>query len=622
MVTHRSSNRADRLARDTEASNAQRGGKRASSGRLRRRFVPRDDSSDDDSGGDDYYRKEDAEYDDPTASDELARQVREVSEMERLNASLRLELETHRPLAQVNAFSGLHMRRSLEDSSSEDLEDRSTDDDQSGSDFTLTRITLTSMIVTSRPPTTLSVKLRQLGRTAGLRIAGVAETSLTEGSTVTPATKALTDVAVSMDRVQHAEELTILPTTVSSVRRFKLGSAPTETGLVPIGLPQLASPPVDADCVYAFVGESKWLKTHGREEVNEVNTMTIEKERNGSFGGGESDERRYDEWNGGSSEGLMSSVTKKPWHDNQPENVIKLLSGERLRWWSAQKFDKRVRMRALVQGAVNDARTRILLDTGANVSVISERFAKQLRMLEVRDHGRCMGVQGFTKGTMATTNEPSLKLSANAATSDRRNARVMGPENERIDTEGRRVSTRPPTAGTSDEHLGPPSHVPGASTSIAVDSQRGPTEDGRVEGEIYQRCLAAQPSAVERVSYTTPIKTLRRPSESSEGSESDGDGQTECATATTEPATVIEAEVAHQGERHPKSAAHSNWVSESSELTQLKLEGAYLTTATVSEGWGDHDASNVRCSGISQNLVKARSSFHLPHTPTNGGVPR
>ncbi|GMF45070.1 unnamed protein product [Phytophthora fragariaefolia] len=71
MVTPRSSNRADRLARDTEASNAQR----------------------------------DAEYDGP--SDELARQVREVSEMERLNSTPRLELATHRPLAQIKAFSGL-----------------------------------------------------------------------------------------------------------------------------------------------------------------------------------------------------------------------------------------------------------------------------------------------------------------------------------------------------------------------------------------------------------------------------------------------------------------------------------------------------------------------------------
>ncbi|GMF36216.1 unnamed protein product [Phytophthora fragariaefolia] len=112
MVTPRSSNRTDRLARDTEASNAQKGDARTSSGRSRRRFVPRDDSSDDNSGEDDYYRKEDAEYDDP--SDELARQVREVSEMERLNSTPSLELATHRPLAQIKAFSGL--RNKIENS--------------------------------------------------------------------------------------------------------------------------------------------------------------------------------------------------------------------------------------------------------------------------------------------------------------------------------------------------------------------------------------------------------------------------------------------------------------------------------------------------------------------------
>ncbi|GMF47060.1 unnamed protein product [Phytophthora fragariaefolia] len=111
MVTPRSSSRADRLARDTEASNAQRGNARASSGRSRRRFVPRDDSSDGDRDDDDYYRKEDAEYDDP--SDELARQVREVSEMERLNSTPRLELATHRPLTQIKGFSGLRNKSEI-----------------------------------------------------------------------------------------------------------------------------------------------------------------------------------------------------------------------------------------------------------------------------------------------------------------------------------------------------------------------------------------------------------------------------------------------------------------------------------------------------------------------------
>ncbi|GMG15071.1 unnamed protein product [Phytophthora fragariaefolia] len=424
------------FARDTEASNAQRGDAKASSGRSRRRFVARDDSSDDDSGEDDYYRKEDAQYDDP--SDELAHQVREVSEMERLNSTPTLEFATHRRQAQIKALSGLrnksensmqwlrtfvyemkgartppnewcmafelslrdgalHCRKNearlekplrtspeaetaltvvmsgVQSPRGTDIDGTDTDADMPGERttpvthtvshsqkpicqrgwvrcrsvsrstggqnvrsfetcvgasrtaavkmwkigrqmtinreaITLTHTTLTIMIVASRPPTTLNAELRQSGRTAGLRTAAVAETSLTDGWTAIPATKALTGVDVSMDRVQHAGELTIPPTTVSSVVNCT-SNPPTETRLVPIGLPQF--PPVDADCVYAFVDESKWLKTQRREEVNAVNTTEIEQERSGSFDGGKSDKRRNDEWNGGSSEGLVSSVTKK-----------------------------------------------------------------------------------------------------------------------------------------------------------------------------------------------------------------------------------------------------------------------------------------------------------------------
>ncbi|GMF53917.1 unnamed protein product [Phytophthora fragariaefolia] len=114
----------------------------------------------------------------------------------------------------------------------------------------------------------------------------------------------------------------------------------------------------------------------------------------------------------------------------------------------------------------------------------------------------------------------------------------------------------------------------------------------KAEGEIYKRWLAAQPSAVGRVPYTTPTKILQRPSESSEGSVSDRDDQAECATATTEPSTEMIAEVVHQVEARPKLTAHSDRVSEGSEVTQLKLEGGYLATATVSEDWGDRDAQH------------------------------
>ncbi|GMF46117.1 unnamed protein product [Phytophthora fragariaefolia] len=396
MMTPRSSNRPDRLGRGTEASNAQRGDARASSGRSHRRFVPRDDSSDDNSGEDEYYRKEGAEYDDP--SDELARQVKEVSEMERLNSTPKLELElaTHRPLAQIKAFSGLRnksensmqwlrtfvyemkgarnppnegcmafelslrdgalhcpreskyerserlnprdVRRSFEDSSSEDVEDRSTDDDQSGSDYA--------------DPYHSDEHDRH--------------------------------IAAANDSERQTEAIGMYGRSENRGRR----------GYFPNG------------------GLDRNSRHQGpdRQKKRMKRTMEIEKKRNGSFGGSEIDGRRYDEWNDGSSEGMVSSVAQKTWHDYQPENVIKLLSGERHGWWSAQKLDKRVRMRALVQGAVNDARTRILFDAEANVSVISECFAKQLRMREVRDHERCMEIQGFTQGTMATIKRTLAKV--------------------------------------------------------------------------------------------------------------------------------------------------------------------------------------------------------------------
>ncbi|GMF57059.1 unnamed protein product [Phytophthora fragariaefolia] len=336
--------------------------------------------------------------------------------------------------------------------------------------------------------------------------------------------------------------------------------------LAPIGLPQLASPPVDADCVYAFVAESKWLKTQRREEANEVKTMEIEKERNGSFGGGEIDERKYHEWNDDRSEGLVLSIARKTWHEYEPKDAIKLLSGERLGWRSAQKFDKQVRMRTVVQGTVKDAHTRILLDTGANVSVISELFAKQLRLREIRDHGRCMEIQGFIKGTMATTKRALAKVTLRwnrvyeyelwvmdhgAGVDVALGAYFMIPAGVRLDFF--HATTRLPDDV----------EIPLIKTQRMADTREedphvpdGHTED---EGEIYQRWLTAQPSAEESESYTTPTKILRRPSESSEGSEFDGDGRTDCATATTEPPTEMESVVAHQEVLHPKPTECSDW---------------------------------------------------------------
>lgn len=90
--------------------------------------------------------------------------------------------------------------------------------------------------------------------------------------------------------------------------------------------------------------------------------------------------------------------------------VMKLNPGERQGWWSTKQFDRQIRMRTLVNGAVNATRTRTLLDSGANVSVISDTLAKKLRLRDVPDHGRKIDIQGISKGKVSTTRRAQVKI--------------------------------------------------------------------------------------------------------------------------------------------------------------------------------------------------------------------
>ncbi|GMF49827.1 unnamed protein product [Phytophthora fragariaefolia] len=90
--------------------------------------------------------------------------------------------------------------------------------------------------------------------------------------------------------------------------------------------------------------------------------------------------------------------------------TMRLLPGERLGWWSAQKFDRRVRMRALVMGAVNDQRAKILLDTGANSSAINEVFARKLRLKRQASRDVQIEVQGIGKDKVGTSTRAWVKL--------------------------------------------------------------------------------------------------------------------------------------------------------------------------------------------------------------------
>ncbi|OWZ12714.1 hypothetical protein PHMEG_00014078 [Phytophthora megakarya] len=178
----------------------------------------------------------------------------------------------------------------------------------------------------------------------------------------------------------------------------KLQSSPsTETGLVPIGLSRLAEPAVDADYLFAFAGEVKWPEDREMEIV-EGNVGSL-----GENEVGEVDAREYDGGFGfemGPNEAQRRSLVR----------TVKLLPGERLGWWSSQQYDNQKRMRAVVMGAIYNTRTRILLDTGANVSVISAAYAKRLRLREMSDHGRSLEVRGINTGVLKTRRRALVKI--------------------------------------------------------------------------------------------------------------------------------------------------------------------------------------------------------------------
>ncbi|OWY95328.1 hypothetical protein PHMEG_00034697 [Phytophthora megakarya] len=133
---------------------------------------------------------------------------------------------------------------------------------------------------------------------------------------------------------------------------------------------------IDADCSYKVISKGKYPDV---DNDYFTNTTGLEKERGIS---------------------LWRSACE----------MVKMVPDERMGWWSSKRFDQRVRMRAIVRGAVNDVRIPILLDTGANVSIISTRLAKRLRLQQIRGHGRQLEVQGIKKGKMSTIIRVAAKI--------------------------------------------------------------------------------------------------------------------------------------------------------------------------------------------------------------------
>ena len=67
-------------------------------------------------------------------------------------------------------------------------------------------------------------------------------------------------------------------------------------------------------------------------------------------------------------------------------------------------------MRAFVMGAVNDERTKILLDTGANILAISRSFARKLKLKGHMSTDKQIDVQRIGKSKSITTSRVTVKI--------------------------------------------------------------------------------------------------------------------------------------------------------------------------------------------------------------------
>ncbi|GMF62387.1 unnamed protein product [Phytophthora fragariaefolia] len=216
---------------------------------------------------------------------------------------------------------------------------------------------------------------------------------------------------LSMDRVQRvAAKDTQCPSVASAANyvskrppgplrteQFKLGGPPTLTALDETGLPQSAEPVAEAKYIFAYAGkagrpERVWI--YGNDGIK----------RDGIDGELDYTKEESRAW---ISNAEATRLTKGAMG---MAKTMKLLPGERLGWWSAQKFDRRVRMRALVMGAVNDQRSKILLDTGAIISVINATFARKLRLKRQASRDVQIGVQGIGKVKVGTSTRAWVKI--------------------------------------------------------------------------------------------------------------------------------------------------------------------------------------------------------------------
>ena len=162
------------------------------------------------------------------------------------------------------------------------------------------------------------------------------------------------------------------------------------------GLPQSVEPAVDASYLFAFIGDTR---RPSDEVYGKGNVMVDQPDSSTTDGkvGGERAMTRMD----------ASPNSRRQMESEKP---LKLLQRERLGWWSSRKFDRSMRMRAFVMGAVNDERTKILLDTGTNISAISESLARELNIKGRMSTDKQIDVQSIGKSTVVTTSRVTVKI--------------------------------------------------------------------------------------------------------------------------------------------------------------------------------------------------------------------
>lgn len=87
-----------------------------------------------------------------------------------------------------------------------------------------------------------------------------------------------------------------------------------------------------------------------------------------------------------------------------------LLPGERRGWWSKHKYDRRTRMTSTVLGAVDDCPAKLLLDSGANVSILTTSFARKLGLLKHIQPDSQLHVQGISSKPLSMIGKVKIKI--------------------------------------------------------------------------------------------------------------------------------------------------------------------------------------------------------------------